>query len=100
LGQETGGQAVSDEEPSALVCMRYDEMHRMHPGQIINVCAECDAWVGVYPTGQRQIKRWPKMKILCNHCALVSHDPDVKVLPAGSVNEIVQENRDSYTVKK
>lgn len=51
-----------------LICMRLDEMFFVHPNQIERNCSECDAVVGIYPSGQTVLHRFPKTKIVCNHC--------------------------------
>ena len=52
-----------------LLCMRLDEMLRVHPQQISDKCSQCSATVGVYPSGQRALKEHHgNIEIVCNHC--------------------------------
>lgn len=53
-----------------LICMRLDEMFFVHPRQITRKCHECAAVVGIYPSGQRILRRYRKTKIVCNHCGM------------------------------
>lgn len=89
------------EEPAVLVCMRLADMVVVHPAQIEGLCHKCGAIVGIYPTGQRALKTYPKMKITCVQCTLtekrMAHDED---RPAGSMKEIIQESFESVPVRK
>ena len=88
------------EEPSALICTRLADMTVMHPKQVEKICSECGHVVGVYPTGQQMIERYPDMKIKCSVCAIIDLDGGDEVLPAGSWEEVIQEVRDSKTAGK
>lgn len=91
-------------EPTTLVCMRLIDMTRMHPAQDdSHACSRCGHRVGVYPTGQRALEAHPRMKILCVHCAMADRNLDDlpnQTLPAGSIEEIIKESRNSYDVSK
>jgi hypothetical protein len=92
-------------EPMTLVCTRLIDMTVTHPQQTQELCSKCQHIVGVYPTGQRAIKKYPQMKILCSLCAGLQTLPGgdevtVECIPAGSWEEIVQEKRDSKPVGK
>jgi hypothetical protein len=86
--------------PDALVTMRIADMARMHPAQDDSrVCGECGHAVGIYPSGQAALRKWPDMKILCSHCA-ISTRPAVEIenVLAADLDVIVQESRDSVDV--
>lgn len=81
-----------------LVTMRLAEMRRIHPSQDnTRLCALCRSRVGVYPTGQRALLRDPELRIMCHRCYTPS-DAAVENVPAGSLDEIMQEARDSTDV--
>jgi hypothetical protein len=85
---------------TTLVTMRLADMYRMHPGQDSSrVCSGCQAPVGIYPSSQRQLRRDPTIVIVCVRCAFKKNPGDVLVEPAGSIEEIMQESRDSFDVK-
>jgi ribosomal protein S27E len=87
-----------NDEPTMLVCTRLADMTVMHPDQSWDLCHECGHVVGVYPTGQRVIKEYPKMKVVCSDCANTLIEPGDEVSPAGSVEEITQERNESKPV--
>lgn len=88
-------------EPAALVCTRLIDMTRMHPAQDnSHACSRCGRRVGVYPTGQRALQAYPRMKILCAPCADADMKPDDINGPAGSIEDIIKESLDSYHVSK
>jgi hypothetical protein len=81
------------------------DMRVMHPAQTQELCSKCQHIVGVYPTGQRAIAKYPNMKILCSVCAGLETVPggdevSVECIPAGSIEEIIQEKRESIPVGK
>jgi hypothetical protein len=93
------------DEPVMLVCMRLCDMHVMHPEQIQELCSKCQHVVGVYPSGQRVMEKYPEMKILCAICASMNVLPggdevSVECFPAGSIEDIIQETRESLPVGK
>jgi hypothetical protein len=93
------------DEPMTLVCMRLCDMHVMHPEQIHELCSKCQHVVGVYPSGQRAMLKHPEMKILCAICANLNVLPggdevSIECIPAGSIEEIIQEKRESFPVEK
>jgi hypothetical protein len=86
-----------------LVTMRLVDMRRMHPSQDnTRVCSQCRRYVGIYPTGQRALLRRPDLRIMCNRCLPPPAPPlyDVRSLPAGPMDEIIQEMRDSREERK
>lgn len=86
--------------PNALVCTRLVDMHVVHPDQIERPCSKCGKLVGVYPTGQRALERYPKMKIICAPCTAHVPYADIQAQSAGDISEILQEMRDSTPVGK
>jgi hypothetical protein len=81
-----------------LIAMRYIDMTRMHPDQDdTHKCHKCGFGVGIYPTGQRALAENPKMKITCVHCASLA-PPGTEIYPAGPIDEIMQESRESFPV--
>ena len=52
-----------------LVVMRLAEMHRIHPEQDDSrVCDKCGERVGIYPSGQAMLRRFPEARVVCSHC--------------------------------
>jgi hypothetical protein len=83
--------------------MRLVDMHRIHPHQDNSrSCSKCGERVGIYPSGQGALKRFPTMIIICSHCAGKDSkdDPPIEAQPAGSWDAIAQEMRDSRDVSK
>jgi hypothetical protein len=82
--------------------MRLIDMHKMHPQQDNSkVCALCGQRVGVYPSGQLALKANPKAEIACSVCAGKEYDRfEDTVTPAAAPETILQEVRDSFSVKK
>jgi hypothetical protein len=82
-----------------LVCNRLTDMTRMHPQQDdTHRCGKCDHPVGIYPSGQKALKRWPKIAIRCVRCAMIDTTKADINLPAASLEEIIQEAHDSKPV--
>ena len=53
-----------------LVAMRLEDMHVVHPMQDnTRSCVRCRHVVGIYPSGQAALKRWPRLEIQCARCA-------------------------------
>jgi hypothetical protein len=84
--------------PMLLVCTRLADMTVVHPEQTQEHCSQCQHMVGVYPTGQRAIKDYPEMKIMCNVCASWAITPEDEIEPAGTREEIVKERDESVPV--
>jgi hypothetical protein len=85
--------------------MRVVDMQRIHPHQDNSrFCSKCGERVGIYPSGQRALRVFPGMPIICAVCATKEHaanpDEPVAIEPAGPLAEIVQESRDSKDVNK
>ena len=95
---------MTEKAPKAmkLVANRLAQMFRVHPQQDNSkVCSECKERVGVYPTGQRALKKNPNITIICSVCAMKEHDAGerpTEIRPAGSWSEVLQEMRDSKDV--
>jgi hypothetical protein len=85
-----------------LVVMRLADMHRMHPKQDNSrTCDLCDAPVGVYPSGQAQLRADPTTEIVCSVCARKEFDRfEDTAIPVADPETILKESRDSFSVKK
>jgi hypothetical protein len=87
------------DKPRMLICNRLIDMTRMHPQQDdTHKCGKCDHPVGIYPSGQKALKRWPNMAIRCVSCAMIDASPTDTNIPAASPEEILQEARESKPV--
>jgi hypothetical protein len=70
-----------------LICMRHADMARVHPGQDnTRFCSHCGARVGIYPSGQRALKRDSTLRIVCQVCA-ETLPPAPSVLAPGALTE-------------
>ncbi len=88
-------------KPNALICTRLVDMVKMHPHQDNSrACNRCRQKVGIYPTGQRALRLYPKIEILCISCAVAEKNVEVVNVPAGTIEEIRQEFRESKPVVK
>lgn len=86
--------------PTDLICTRIADMFVMHPEQIERQCHKCGHAVGVYPTGQRAMANYPKMKITCSVCMQMTPlELVTETFPAGSMEEIIREKHESKRVK-
>lgn len=88
---------IPDDAPRELICMRFADMHMVHPDQSWELCHKCDHTVGVYPSGQKALNRWPNIKITCVHCA-TPDDFDIAMPAAETREEYLAEKRDSKPV--
>ena len=97
FGSESGLSVAG--KPDALVTMRLSDMSRMHPAQDdTHVCAECGAPVGIYPSGQAALRKWPRMKVICAICAVKRPAELIENMAAADFETIMQEGRDSRDV--
>jgi hypothetical protein len=86
-------------KPDALVTMRLSDMSRMHPAQDdSHVCSGCGHAVGIYPSGQAALRKWPEMKVICSHCAVQRPAGEIENVLAADFDTIMQEGRDSFDV--
>jgi hypothetical protein len=70
-----------------LICMREGEMFMRHPAQIRGRCSNCQAVVGIYPSGQTALWVYPDLKIICQRCA----DPNMRAMLApGSIEDAIE----------
>ena len=85
-----------------LIVMRLIDMRRMHPQQDNSkVCALCGEPVGIYPSGQAQLRGDPSTEIACSVCAKKEFDRfEDSAVPVADPRTILQESRDSFSVKK
>jgi hypothetical protein len=88
---------IPDDAPRELVCMRLADMHVVHPDQSWGLCHKCQHTVGIYPSGQKALKRWPHTKITCVRCAK-PEDFDIAIPAAETREEYLAEKRDSKPV--
>lgn len=85
--------------PDALVTMRLADMARMHPAQDESrVCGECGHAVGIYPSGQRALRIFPRMKIICHICAVKRPPHEIETVAAADFDTIMREGRESREV--
>lgn len=81
-------------EEIKLVVMRLKDMWKVHPDQDSSrVCSKCGEPVGIYPTGQRSLRNFPEMAIICHVCA--SGVKGAKAFPAAPWDEIKREFTES-----
>lgn len=60
---------MSKQRPNAiLLVMRLANMRRVHPKQIQAICSQCKEPVGIYPSGQQALARFPNIPIICFEC--------------------------------
>lgn len=73
-----------------LICMRFDHMQRIHPKMIREHCDECQAEVGVFPSGQEIIKNHgrERIRIVCDVCYQPSSK--VAILPPQALREALE----------
>jgi hypothetical protein len=73
------------EKERLLLCMRLEDMLRVHPHMDRDhVCAQCGERVGIYPSGQQVLKRYRRVKIMCQVC---QPNPDSFSLAPGAAEE-------------
>jgi hypothetical protein len=90
---------MGGKRPDALVTMRIADMTVMHPAQDdSHVCAECGHPVGIYPSGQRALRRWPGMKVICAVCACKRPGDLIENMAAADFDALMQERADSVKV--
>jgi hypothetical protein len=83
--------------PALLICTRLEDMTLNHPEQTNELCSKCQHAVGVYPTGQRAIRDYPSMQIVCSKC-VDPFEEGSTTYSVGSIDEIVQEKNESKKV--
>jgi hypothetical protein len=77
--------------PNTLVVMRLVDMHRVHPAQDnTRVCSDCGAPVGIFPSGQEAMRRFPDLQIICNVCINKMPGSIVNIPAPGALEEIGQ----------
>lgn len=69
-----------------LKVMRLADMHRVHPNQITSKCARCKEDVGIYPSGQLAMKKYPDLEIVCAVCEPPSSE-SASILAPGALME-------------
>jgi hypothetical protein len=82
-----------------LVVMRLINMTVVHPQQDNSRrCSKCLHQVGIYPSGQAALRRYPDMPIVCTECT-TPEVFDTMEPAARSREEFNQEHSDSVPVK-
>jgi hypothetical protein len=68
-----------------LITMRLKDMRRVHPGQITGRCDRCGEEVGIYPSGQKALKKYKldQVEIVCHVC----REPGAAPLAPGAEQE-------------
>lgn len=51
-----------------LIVMRLVDMTRVHPDQITAQCAKCGETVAVYPSGQKVMREFRDVELVCQVC--------------------------------
>jgi hypothetical protein len=74
-----------------LICMRLEDMHRVHPQQITAACERCGMFVGVYPSGQNLMRIYPgTIELVCQVCR---PEADTSILAPGAEHEPFESKR-------
>ena len=60
-------------ERPILIVMRLADMVRVHPEQITGSCARCGKEVAIYPSGQKVMRQYPDVEIVCEKCQQPGH---------------------------
>lgn len=74
-----------------LICMRLDNMRRVHPQQVEDRCRRCGEVIGIYPSGQLAIKMAAEagdtMVLECEVCSAKMGGVDGALLAPGALEE-------------
>lgn len=55
--------------PTKLMAMRLADMTVTHPEMDVSrFCCQCNARLGIYPSGQKAIAAFPEIELICNRC--------------------------------
>ena len=77
---------MTDTAP-VLIVMRLADMHRVHPRQDNSrTCPRCGERVGIYPSGQKALRRVRGLTIICEKCH-ATRPCDVLILAPGAEAE-------------
>jgi hypothetical protein len=77
-----------------LVVMRRANMARVHPRMVVSLCDRCAAPVGIYPSGQAMLRRFPVLEVVCEIC----HGPVTRArLAPGALEEKAESVPDSHS---
>lgn len=66
-----------------LIVMRLADMKRVHPDQVTDHCSECKAEVGVYPSGQKIMRHYQDIVLVCQVCR--PPGPNAKLAPGAEL---------------
>ena len=76
---------------TVLIVMRLADMKRVHPEQIERTCSKCGHVVAVYPSGQKAMKDYPDIQLICQVCRTpnekASLAPGAEIEPFQSVKK-------------
>lgn len=70
-----------------LIVMRLADMERVHPEQIVATCSSCGHEVGVYPSGQKIMRKIRGVKLVCQVCRTPGDGGAAVVLAPGALEE-------------
>jgi len=73
-----------------MIVMRLADMTRVHPDQITAQCSGCGETVAVYPSGQKVMREFPDVKLMCQVCKTPGADA---VLAPGARREAFETKR-------
>ena len=68
-----------------LIVMRLADMVRVHPHQITGSCERCGKEVAIYPSGQRVMRLYPNVEIVCEKCRQPGPGPVVTLAPGAEI---------------
>ena len=66
-----------------LIVMRLADMVRFHPDQITDRCSACGADVAVFPSGQKIMRHYRDVVLVCQVCR--SPGPDARLAPGAEL---------------
>ena len=79
--------------------MRLADMARMHPAQDdTQVCSKCGHAVGIYPSGQAALRKWPGMRVICVQCATDRPSETIDNVLSADFDTLMREHRESQDV--
>jgi hypothetical protein len=90
------------DDERTLVVMRLADMWKRHPDQDdTKLCGMCGSAVGIYPSGQTQIRLHPQTKIVCFNCvdfAALGKEIDLQIHPAALSATILKKEMEESVV--
>jgi hypothetical protein len=71
-----------------LIVMRLKDMNVVHPKQDNSrVCSGCGKPVGIYPSGQAMLRRYPDTEIVCVVCSASRPEAEIVALAPDALEE-------------